>query len=406
MFFCLSLTFQVQGQNIWAEVYEYPFENTDEPLHLISVHFPTDEVGYCIGTKGFMNNITSFLLKTTDGGNSWSVVNESSNHPVYGFNIYFSDSQNGIIINYGGVNSTPKIYRTSDGGINWETEQITGVESIYDVMFRGNTIHLFAKIENNQSGFFTSTDSFTSWGLTVCPINVQFPQIYFISDDVGFGHSYLTVYKTLDGGESWFPLGNFNNPYSTMEVPFSLLFSDNGQIGFSVGTYNPQFLKTTDGGATWSPTSLDAMSSNIGILKKYNSAIYADARYFSLDFGENWTSIENGNNKQIQFLFDEYTGIATEQNKIYKMDTSSLSVGSALDKTVKIYPNPAHEKINLEYDNNLNIQKIQLLDLSGKVIKSYKKDYNSLDVSDIHNGEYILNIITNKGKTTKKILKL
>ncbi|MFA7446605.1 MAG: T9SS type A sorting domain-containing protein, partial [Flavobacteriaceae bacterium] len=131
--------------------------------------------------------------------------------------------------------------------------------------------------------------------------------------------------------------------------------------------------------------------------------------YKTQNGGQTWTEQDivpepSGSIRRIAFA-NENIGFALGTDGIYRTTNGGgLETDSFSGNHLKIYPNPASEKINIEYDNSLNIQKIRLLDLSGRVIKLYKKDYKSLDVSDIHNGEYILNIITNKETITKKIL--
>ncbi|KQR94642.1 endonuclease I [Chryseobacterium sp. Leaf180] len=63
------------------------------------------------------------------------------------------------------------------------------------------------------------------------------------------------------------------------------------------------------------------------------------------------------------------------------------------DSSLKIYPNPVHDVLNIQAENNLG--KIEILDFSGRVLKSFneKKVKNlQINVSDLSPGDYILKV--------------
>ncbi|WP_091520996.1 T9SS type A sorting domain-containing protein [Paenimyroides ummariense] len=74
------------------------------------------------------------------------------------------------------------------------------------------------------------------------------------------------------------------------------------------------------------------------------------------------------------------------------------------DNTFNIYPNPAHNLINIQNSSNNNINFIHLMDTSGKIIKTYKDDLEHLDVSSVSSGNYLLFIQTSKQKIVKKVI--
>ena len=74
----------------------------------------------------------------------------------------------------------------------------------------------------------------------------------------------------------------------------------------------------------------------------------------------------------------------------------------------KVYPVPADGVLNIDVQNNILIEKIEFVDYTGKVYvnNNYTLSRNTatVDVSGYYNGTYILNIVTNKGLTTTKII--
>lgn len=74
---------------------------------------------------------------------------------------------------------------------------------------------------------------------------------------------------------------------------------------------------------------------------------------------------------------------------------------------VKIYPNPIHNFLSIEIKNNIESSTIfQLNDMSGRVILS--KEFNEttqIDVSNLSNGVYFYNIISDKKSSFGKLIK-
>ncbi len=68
-----------------------------------------------------------------------------------------------------------------------------------------------------------------------------------------------------------------------------------------------------------------------------------------------------------------------------------------------LYPIPAKDVLQLEVSNGLEIERINLINLNGQVVREYRFDFRELDVSFISSGNYILEIITDQGGITKKI---
>lgn len=77
-----------------------------------------------------------------------------------------------------------------------------------------------------------------------------------------------------------------------------------------------------------------------------------------------------------------------------------------MDQQIRLYPNPASDHIFIE--NELKGTTIySLTEINGKIIRKgvlYQK--NDLDISSLKNGLYILNMMNDKGKISRKITKL
>ncbi|MBT8261929.1 MAG: T9SS type A sorting domain-containing protein [Bacteroidia bacterium] len=81
-----------------------------------------------------------------------------------------------------------------------------------------------------------------------------------------------------------------------------------------------------------------------------------------------------------------------------------LGVGDNLAELVSIYPNPATTRINIQVPGNIEITNVALYDVLGKNTGATLVN-GSVDVSNLAQGVYILNIQSNRGTLTQKIVK-
>ena len=81
------------------------------------------------------------------------------------------------------------------------------------------------------------------------------------------------------------------------------------------------------------------------------------------------------------------------------MSTTEFSQDQFLIKN-----NPVSDKIQIVTFNDLPVIQLNLYDLSGKLIKTISNS-PSLDVSELNSGLYLLNIHSELGQMTKRIIK-
>lgn len=76
-----------------------------------------------------------------------------------------------------------------------------------------------------------------------------------------------------------------------------------------------------------------------------------------------------------------------------------------LSKNIAIYPNPASNLITIE-TTDLEIENIEIFDLTGRKVleKNQLNNRNQLNVSQLTDGLYIINIKTNKGNWNEKLM--
>ncbi len=104
--------------------------------------------------------------------------------------------------------------------------------------------------------------------------------------------------------------------------------------------------------------------------------------------------------------YDTWTIYNTTGGNHFFSDNCVLSVEKFVEQNFKMYPNPATDYVTIEQKetNVVTLQAVQILDSSGKWIRSVKENFNHIDVSALSKGMYLFVIQTDKGNKTEKIL--
>jgi len=75
----------------------------------------------------------------------------------------------------------------------------------------------------------------------------------------------------------------------------------------------------------------------------------------------------------------------------------------SLKEQITIRPNPASTYVELDL-NGLVAKEIELLDVKGRLVKTFTIAENRLDISEIESGIYFLKVYLNKGFVSKKLM--
>jgi len=88
--------------------------------------------------------------------------------------------------------------------------------------------------------------------------------------------------------------------------------------------------------------------------------------------------------------------------------TSSISVLEDLDEQFDLQPNPVGDELwVISFDESIRNYQVQIIDSNGRLLHAQRmngSDQNRIDVAALTSGLYFVNIVTEKGPTTKKIL--
>lgn len=252
------------------------------------------------------------VFRTTDRGENWESITDGFDiEPSIG-NIAIAESNaSRIYLGTGEANGSATsgaffgngIFRSSDYGDNWEYIGLENCGHIGRIvvdptdanrLFVAATGTLYGK--NNERGIYRSSDGGANWeqvlfvsdstaliDVVMNPVN---PDILFaaawertrfpwIRD---YGGVTSGVYRSLDGGDTWSKLGN--------GLPVS--DEDTGRIGLAISTSNPNSIY-----ASYTTNSITNVF---------------DGLYKSEDNGENWIEITLGQIDNVNYTFGWYFG--------------------------------------------------------------------------------------------------
>ena len=338
------------------------------------IHFPTKEVGYVSGGSYF--GLPSILIKTIDGGQTWDSLSSSFSSGGNFYNaIHFINKDTGFLIgdNY-------NILMTIDGGVTL-SYLVTGTSPLLyfsDIIFTKNNV-----------GFVSASESIIGTN----------KKSYSILKTTDLGQTFIPVYTdTMSGAVG------FNN-----RVISKLFFFDNLN-GYAVGG-NGTFLKTTDGGNTWSSSSIAPYNplSEVHFTSPTNGYINnTGGIYHTTDGGISWSPQQiNPVSTIYKIAFaNDSLGFALSDNAIYRTSNAgvllNLKENSMLN--IELFPNPTKGVFSLKTSEN-KILNVTIMDLSGKELMNVSSNYSQIDISNFPSGIYFLAITTEEGFATKKIIK-
>lgn len=110
------------------------------------------------------------------------------------------------------------------------------------------------------------------------------------------------------------------------------------------------------------------------------------------------------------FIFNDTTPIITTATSL-RLDTvemtSVLANNQFLASSFNVYPNPADNFVTISNTTDALVNGAEIVDMNGRVVKSQKVANVSeaeINVSDLAKGVYMMNISTDRGSLTKKLV--
>ncbi len=188
------------------------------------------------------------ILKSTDGGQNWELLghDEFDRHSIAQIVVHPSD-ENTVYVAVGavatnGLPRSPGVWKSIDGGATWSPR---------------------------LADFVPLSDDDAVSDLTMDP---NTPQTLYAAVGTPAGSTANGIYKSIDGGDSWFPAGDFPTGMDDARL---------GRIKLAIAPSNPAILfasvaasgladtragelvdvwKTQDGGQSWNPLNMGSLA--------------------------------------------------------------------------------------------------------------------------------------------------
>jgi len=270
--------------------------------------------------------------------------------------------------------------------------------------------------------------------------------VYSWYPDAGYDNGPLfRSYPPVTGGIRYFPSmddilnGNYENTWEVLpgverDMNFKVTVRDNHEGGGQSPNISISF-KVDENAGPFRITNMDSDGSyeagsqqtiTWDVAGTDNDTVNCQSVdiLFSIDDGQTFPyviaeNIANNGSADITIpdIEDTSSGrfmVKAHNNYFFDVTQGKISVTGIEEHsadTVKIYPNPAQTSLNISFKPLEPDQKIdvKIIDLSGKIIlrRSYNGLYyfmQNINVSNLHNGVYLVQIINGKDKKVKKLI--
>lgn len=300
------------------------FEETSTTVRDLA--FVDDNLGWAVGTPHWdatLRNYTGSILKTTDGGATWTWQDAGAAPTLWC--VQFTDADHGWVAGVAGT-----VLRTQDGGAHWTPLAIPTTDDIRGLSFP-DALHGWATSihpihwdysgdpDDWQGSIWRTVDGGQTWEQQTVPESTSLlNQVRFVDALRGWvvgtrrtapdpwGETLrAAVYHTTDGGAHWVEV--FGQDHLIVLAGLDFLDGNEGWVaGFRMnsGVQGGLIFHTTDGGTTWTRQEasgifwdIDLVDNQRGFAVGSTSGQPSPLIYRTLDGGTTW--------QEFQIQYDE-----------------------------------------------------------------------------------------------------
>lgn len=341
-------------------------QNSPVDFFIYDIYFLNARLGWALANDNIVNGTA--VLSTKNGGDNWSFYRYPDS-TIQLFAIHYKDSLNGFIAGYSG-----KIFRTTNGGMNWKQAQVDSSISssfpIYRISFSNNLGIATGGAYDLLGVVWVSTNGGLNWksfGVTGEPLFcfdiLSTTKVIALGGDFEFG---AVQTRTYNSGMNW-----TYDYLNTFGIPRGLSFRTESE-GWAVLSISARFFYTLDTGNTWNTMNVpDTLS------------LY-----------------------DITFT-DAYHGYAVgSSGAVYKYNSALIGItppGSIVPTEITLhqnYPNPFNGQTVISFNLNKNSKTDLLLyDCRGNLVKE-------ISLGELREGQHKINLQLDELASSVYFLKL
>ncbi|MFA4851532.1 MAG: T9SS type A sorting domain-containing protein [Bacteroidales bacterium] len=324
----------------------------------------------------------------SEGGTGWDVsrgvtIDEESNIFLTGIfmnTAYFSDTS---ITSNGSSNAFIAKY-DKNGQLQW-VRSMNGTSDVWgrSVIISNNEIYVKGHFNGNaQFGTFNlNSQVFSDYFICKLDMSGNFLWAKQIETKLDFMDDFWN--HSLESDEQ-------GNIYVTGWFMDSLVY-DNFTVQ-SNGSYDIFVMKIdSDGNLIWALTAGNASGDySRSIARDDNGNLYITGRFYNtLFFGDSSVTSYGSADVFVAKIREEPVSV------VYNEENTSLEI--------TVYPNPATNYVNIGYPP-MQFEKVEIVSINGKILRTYNGNQNSLDVSGLASGVYFLKLDAGNMVYVKRVI--
>lgn len=400
------------GDVIWAK--SWGGNNYDELDQIVY-----DNQGYIYATGIFKS--ASFSIGST------ILTNDTTDNSSDFFVAKFDTTGNPIWVNYYGgskIETSKAIALDPNGNIfvsgNFNSTDITIGTNTFNQIGGGNNAFI---IKYNSSGsiiWVKQKSAIGNGNLNVETIAIDNSGHFYLGGGFGvtgviFGSQTLTSFGAgdayiaafdNDGNDLWAK----NVGSTSLDIGKNIIIDTYGNIIFSgwfLGStlfvdiesfsnngsgYDCYVIKyTSNGNRIWSTTYGGDNWDYSYSIASGGKSVYVAGKYLSSSISFGTTTVNNIGGADI-FLAK------------LEGDISTAIIENQIKLNVSIYPNPTSYQLSI-VSNMIDINELNIIDITGKTLRTITTDFNYINVAELSNGIYYIQLITGEGTIAKKFVK-
>lgn len=375
--------------------------NSGTTSNLWDIYFLSNTTGYACGVNGT-------LLKTIDGGTTWTSKNITTTK-TFNF-LQFVNVNVGYMGGY--LDAGGCFFKTTDGGNTWNEINLNspGSHCGGPWIFSADTF-LMAFGDNNfaNSQIKMTVNGGTTWTTVYTGGTGWISFMYFPDRNNGYATvSNSKVLKTTNGGLSWTLISNIGGTSNLWMSGVYFFNKDSGFVGGGNYPSGGSIFKTSDGGTSWQTVSSVYSSSRMLFTDKWNGYNIEGNKkdiIVSTDGGNSWsveTTLAADTLHGIHFSLGGIGYAVGNHGIILRYGTPSgvSDKSGQADDHVSISPNPCTNTLNIEMNLQGNIRpEFVLFNMLGRVLIKVEvgQEKQMIDAGLLPDGIYFYQVHSTSG---------